>query len=176
MRKTNQGRGKARRKELMEIRWFFLRSGLLLAMVYLLFCHVIGLAVAPNSDMSPRIDQGDLLVYYRLQPSLKAREVVVFSKNDTTYIGRVVACPGETVEIENERLKVNGNQILESETYLRKTPVYEGFVEYPLVLKEDEYFILCDRRDGGEDSRYLGPISGAAIEGVAVAIFRRDDL
>ena len=56
------------------------------------------------------------------------------------------------------------------------TPRYEGFVEYPLVLGEDECFVLVDKRNGGEDSRYYGPVDKDEILGTVITVVRRNSL
>ena len=83
---------------------------------------------------------------------------------------------GDTVEITNEEsVRVNGNTLAESRIY-SGTPRYEGFVEYPLTLAQDECFVLVDRRNGGEDSRYYGPVSRDEIKGIIITIMRRNNI
>ena len=57
-----------------------------------------------------------------------------------------------------------------------ETPMYEGFVEYPLWVKSGEYFVLADLRKGGEDSRYFGPVSVSEIKGIVIGQFRRSGI
>ncbi|MBR6996988.1 MAG: signal peptidase I [Ruminococcus sp.] len=133
------------------VQLFLLNCLIIVTVVWLMFGFVLGLAQAPNSDMSPNIKANDLLLYYRLSRDFQAQDVVVVSKNKTTYIGRIVAGPGDTVDISDaEDLVINGNSMIESNVYTI-TPKYEGFVEYPVKLGEGEYFILCDNRSGSED-------------------------
>ena len=49
-------------------------------------------------------------------------------------------------------------------------------MDYPLTLGPDECFVLADRRNGGEDSRYFGPVSKDEIMGTVVTIVRRTNL
>ncbi|MBQ6528351.1 MAG: signal peptidase I [Clostridia bacterium] len=159
-----------------EIQRFFIRCLVLFVMVYVLFQFIVGLIAAPNQDMFPRISQGDLLLYYRLPEQIQVNEVVVFTKNETNYIGRVIACPGDVCEISDGRkVQVNGNTILEPDIFY-ETSVYEGFIQYPLTLKANEYFILADKREGGEDSRYFGPVRRESIAGIVITVFRRNNI
>jgi signal peptidase I len=129
--------------------------------------------MAPNDDMSPRISAGDVLLYYRIDKAPNAQDVIVLNKNGTDYVGRVVAAPGDTVDITKEdALIVNGNMVVEDNIFY-KTPYYEGFLEYPLTLGEGEYFVLADKREGGEDSRYYGPVQKGDIKGTVIGQFRR---
>lgn len=140
-----------------------------------MFGFVLGLMQAPNSDMSPNIKTKDLILYYRLSREFHAQDVVVVAKNKTNYIGRIVAVPGDTVDITDaEKLVINGNTMIESNVYT-DTPRYEGFLEYPVKLGNDEYFILCDRRTGGEDSRYYGSVTKSEIKGKVITAVRRNN-
>ena len=94
----------------------------------------------------------------------------------TLYICRVVARPGDVVEISDaERLVVNGNTIIESNIFY-STPEYTGFVEYPLTLGDDEYFVLADYRKNGADSRFFGAVHKDEILGTVITIMRRNNL
>lgn len=153
-----------------------LRALLTLFILWIMFGCVFGVITAPSNDMFPRIDAGDLALYYRLDKSVKAQDVIVLRKNDTDYICRVVAVEGDTVEItEQETLIINGNTMIETDIFYN-TPIYEGFVEYPLTLRPNQCFVLADRRNGGEDSRYFGPVNKNEIKGTIVTIVRRTNL
>lgn len=146
---------------------------MLFLILWLTFAFFLGIKMAPNDDMNPRISAGDILVYYRVDRTPSAQDVVVLKKNGTDYIGRVVAVSGDTVEITEEaNLIVNGNMVIEDMIYY-STPYYEGFVDYPVKLGSDECFVLADKREGGEDSRYYGPVSYKEIRGTVIGQFRR---
>ena len=153
-----------------------LRALIMVVALYGIFGWVLGLTTAPNNDMYPRIDAGDLLLYYRLDKDVKAQDIVILRKNGTTYVGRVVAVAGDTVEVtEGQALVINGSAMVESNIFY-PTPVYEGFVDYPLTLGPGECFVLSDMRSGGEDSRYYGPVSGDELLGAVITVIRRNNL
>ena len=158
------------------IQLFFLNMLIILTAVWLLFRFVFGFMPAPNADMNPNLKAGDLLLCYRLQKDIRAQDVVVIRKNHTSYVGRVVAVPGDTVEIsDGEKLIINGNIMIENNIY-SATPRFEGFVSYPLTLSESEYFILADARGGCEDSRYYGAVQKSEIQGKIITVLRRNHL
>ncbi|MCR4729913.1 MAG: signal peptidase I [Saccharofermentans sp.] len=149
---------------------------MIILLVWLMLGVVFGIMKAPSNDMSPRVDYGDLLLYFRLDKTFDINEVVVINKNDTIYLGRVIAVGGDTVDITDEaNLIVNGNAINEPKIYYT-TPRYENYEEFPQTIPEGEYFILADRREGGEDSRYYGTVKAKEIKGSVVTLIRRNNL
>ena len=210
-------RAKNRKRHLRELRSLIIRTLLLLLVVYVLFFHLVGITVMPNADMYPRIDAGDLVLFYRLEKSFHAQDVIVFEKptafleltyeqkqemqaepepektavrkaldwlgfrdpaepEKSVFVCRVVAQPGDTVEIgQGERLVVNGNSMIETNIFY-PTPEYEGFMEYPVTLGEGEYFVLADYRNGGADSRFFGAVKENEILGTVITILRRNNL
>ena len=88
----------------------------------------------------------------------------------------MVACAGDTVNIAPEGgLTINGNAVVENFVYDVTKP-YEGYVEYPVVRKEGEYFVLSDARNGGTDSRFFGVVKQEEIQGIVITILRRSNL
>ena len=159
-----------------EIRSFFFKLIMMVLLLWILFGVLFGITPMWNNDMSPRISAGDLLLYYRLDENYRTNDVVVFEKDGTEYTGRIVGKGGESVEItEDAQLKVNGSSVIETDIFY-STPRYEEGIEYPVELAEDEYFILCDYRNGAKDSRYFGPVSRSEIKGKVITILRRSSL
>lgn len=159
-----------------ELRYFLLRLAGLLLLIYLTFGWILGITIARNNDMSPRISAGDLVLYYRLEKHPKVGDIAVYSKDKSICIHRVFATGGEEVEItQGNGLRRNGHLVLEPDIFY-KTPRYEGDVEYPLKLEENEYFMLGDFREGAKDSRYSGPAEQEEIKGKVITILRRTNL
>ena len=162
-------------KKYRKFQMFMLRLVAFFLALWVLFGLIVGLATVPNTDMEPSLHAGDLMLYYRLDKDVSSQDIIIFEKNDTRYVGRVIAVAGETVEItDQESVKVNGNTLIEHNIY-RKTPRLEGFTEYPLQLKKGECFVLVDGRTG-EDSRYFGPVKISEIRGTVITIWRRNNL
>lgn len=162
--------------DLREIRSFVFRFVFLIVFSALLFGCVFGIRPIKNEDMTPRMSAGDLVLFFRLDKKIYNNEVVVLKKNGTWYISRVVAKGGDIVEITDEAtLKVNGSIVIESHIYYT-TPQYVSDVTYPLELKDDEYFVLCDYREGAKDSRYFGPVRKNEIKGKVITVIRRSGL
>lgn len=173
---NTQKKRKKQSSPMNPIQIFFLNAIIIVTALWLMFGFVFGFATMPNGDMAPNLKSGDLLLYYRLYHGYKAQDVVVLRKNDTVYVGRIVAVGGDTAEItDSESLVINGNTMIESNIYY-PTPRYEGFTQYPLTLADGEYFVLSDMRSGGEDSRYYGAVSEHEILGKVITSVRRNNL
>ena len=225
MGKTEKGTEKAQKEEqrrklhrryLKMFRNLMIRTLLLALVLYVLFFHLVGLMIMPSGDMYPRIDAGDLILFYRLEQNIHAQDIIVFEKPTalleqtyeqeetepevlrtkspvrkaldwlgfrdpadppkTRFVCRVVAGPGDTVEIsESQAVIINGNTMIESGIFY-PTPLYTGFVEYPLILGEDQYFVLADYRSGGVDSRFMGAVNKDEILGTVITILRKNNL
>lgn len=169
---------KRRQRRIRALRSFLFRLIALAVVVYVLLFHIVGITTMPNRDMEPRMNAGDLLLFYRIERNPKPQDVVVINKagSGEHYVLRVVACPGDTVEVTEERgLVVNGNTQIEAGIFYPTQP-YESEVEYPVILKDNEYFVMADYRNGGKDSRYFGPVTQDEIQGIVITILRRNGL
>lgn len=162
--------------------WFLIYLAIFLLVIWVLFFKIIGITHMPNMDMSPRVDAGDLLIFYRLDRDASFRELVIFEKvipgeqKKRLLVGRVIGAPGDTIEInESNHPIVNGNELIEDMIY-SETPQRDDMVTYPLTLGEDEYFILVDGRKEGLDSRYFGPVKKKELLGTVINVIRRSKL
>lgn len=154
---------------LIKLLTLLLVLGILLGVVY-------GLTPMKNEDMSPGIHAGDIMLYFRLEKNINNGDVLVISKEGKKYMGRVVARENDTVEITEEgELKVNGSLVMENNIYY-KTPKYDDYVSYPLKLKDNQYFILGDYREGARDSRYFGAVNEDEIDGKIITVIRRSNI
>ena len=155
---------------------FLFHALIVIVLIWLMFGVFIGIAHAPNDDMAPRIDGGDMLIYYRLDKNVKADDVIVLKKNDTQYVARVVAVGGDTVDItDDKRLVINGNSVVEKNIF-NETEKYSEFLSYPYTVEEGKCFVLVDKRQSGEDSRYFGTVSKDEIKGTVLTVVRSHNL
>ena len=175
---VDQAIKKRRRRlsQISDIKSFFSRLLVMIVMIYVMFWIIFGLKPMANDDMKPRISAGDLMLFYRLETRINSDDVVVIQKDGKTYTGRVVAKGGDKVEVtDDSTLKINDSTMIESDIFY-STPKYEEYVQYPLQLADDEYFILCDYRNGAKDSRYFGAVKKSEILGKVITIIRRSNL
>lgn len=146
-----------------------LSTGLYLLIVLLVTWFIITFVgvrtVVDGDSMETTLSDGDNLIVDKLTYRFKDPErfdIIVFPfqyQEDTYYIKRIIGLPGETVQIdENGKIYINGEVL--SESYGREIikPEYIGVAWEPVVLGEDEYFVMGDNRNNSSDSR--NPIVG----------------
>lgn len=107
---------------------------------------------------------------YKLS-SPKRGDVIVFlpngNQNTHLYVKRVIGLPGETVQILNGSVYIEGSLLEEDEQYDRMSD--SGIAVNEITLANDEYFVLGDNRNSSEDSRSgnIGPVKKNTIIGKA---------
>jgi len=168
-----------RRQQLFDkadIHSFLIRLALMVIIFYVLFGLIFGITPMKDNDMMPRMGSGDLLLYYRLENNVHIQDVFVYEKDGEQHVGRVVAQGGDKVDISpNDELKLNDSLIWESDIFY-STPQYKDGIKFPVTLEEGQYFILCDYREGGKDSRYFGPVTKEELKGKVISVLRRSGL
>ncbi len=125
-------------------------------------------------SMSPTLENGEKVLVNRFVYKLfdpKQNDLIVFQPNGNEkshyYVKRVIALPGDTVQIKDGKVYVNGELVAESvETEKIENAM---MAENEIVVGEDEYFVLGDNRNNSEDSRYasIGNVKKDHITGEA---------
>jgi len=88
------------------------------------------------------------------------------------FIKRVIGLPGETIEIKDKVVFIDGTPI--DEPYVHHTkytiqPIRDNFGPY--TIPEDNVFVMGDNREGSYDSRWWGPVKREKIVGKALVIY-----
>ena len=140
-----------------------------LALVIIVFLYqpvkVEGTSMAPLLSDQERIFINKFV--YRFEPIQRGDIVVFWYPLDRTksFIKRVVGLPGETVEIRQGAVYVNGKVV--PEPYV--PPQYEDLSDFgPVRVPRDSYFVMGDHRISSNDSRVFGPVASRFIYGRAV--------
>ncbi len=124
-------------------------------------------------SMEPSLYNGQKVLVNRLIYKFSAPkkdDVIVFlpggNQNVHYYMKRVVAVPGQRVQIIDGMLYVDGIPE-ENEVYDKMGDA--GIAENEILLGSDEYFVLGDNRNSSEDSRSgnIGPVNRESIYGKA---------
>lgn len=127
-----------------------------------------------GDSMNPVLKNGDVvlvngIVYDASSP--KRGDIIVFKPNGNenlhSYIKRIVGLPGETVQIKDGAVYINGKKLKEDyeTTSLEET----GLAAEEITLGGNEFFVLGDNRESSEDSRMadIGNVKRSEIEGKA---------
>ena len=117
-------------------------------------------------DFLPFVDGGG--PRYLFHPPRRG-DIIVFrapTDNRSDYIKRVVGLPGETIEIRDGRVFINGEPL--EEPYIRQPASY---TEPPQVIPEGHYYVLGDNRSVSQDSHFFGPIPEESIIGKAWLVY-----
>src|ERR1700681_2604997 len=117
--------------------------------------------------------------------TVKRGDIVVFKfpeEPDRDFIKRVIGLPGETVELRQKKVYVNGTPLDEpyvhflqppsTATGLHEITSFELRERYgPVTVPPNQYFVMGDNRDNSQDSRYWGFLPRDYIKGKALVIY-----
>jgi len=152
-----------------------------LMLLVLVMVFVVQPVKVEGTSMLPRLHDGERLfvnklIYYHLPrlerfgwPHLERGDIVVFwfpNDPDKSYVKRIIGLPGETVEVRNGKILVNGQEI--NEPYLEPQRNQRSLNLAPVVIKRHYYFVMGDNRDRSYDSREWGLVPEGYIYGRAL--------
>jgi signal peptidase I len=165
-------------KEVLQI---ILPALFLAALIHLFLAQatiVRGQSMQPNLRPEERLIMEKLSYYFR-EPRHNEIVVLDMPESKALIIKRVVGLPGETVEIKQGHVYVDGrivppplditprSQVLVDGDEVKAPPRYGDApsVYGPIKLETDSYFVLGDNRDNSNDSRAFGPVDRDFIKG-----------
>lgn len=153
-------------------RSLLLRLFLAIVCCQLLFGVIFGIALVKGASMEPSYSSGDIVIFCRLYRNYSAGDVLLIrsGKEKEDYLKRIVALPGQMISIEEGFVIVDGKPLTEG--YAKGITKKKGVIRFPLVLSENEYFVLGDNRENSIDSRNYGAVNGNDIDGRVIAMFR----
>lgn len=157
---------------------FVLVIALIVLASFLLRTFVFQAYQIPSGSMENTIDTGDMvfsekLTYYGSDP--QQGEIVTFADPEVpsrTLIKRVIATGGQTVNLQDGHVYVDGVQL--DEPYTEGKPsypletAYGTSITYPYTVPEGEIWVMGDNRTNSQDSRYFGSVPVSNVTGHAI--------
>ena len=139
------------------------------------FVWYFGQRVSTIGDsMNPVLENGDVVLVNRIvydASSPKRGDIIIFRPNGNEnmhfYIKRIIGLPGETVQIIDGLIYIDGE--IYEEDYEVTEITDPGLANEEITLAGDEFFVLGDNRENSEDSRMadVGNVKRSEIEGKA---------
>lgn len=143
--------------------------------VYIVPNFVLQRTIVDGSSMADTLLNGEQLYVEKLSyrfDALDRFDIIVFypygRANEEYYVKRIIGLPGETVQIIDSKIYING-EILE-ENYGKEPIEDPGRAAQPITLADDEYFVMGDNRNVSKDSRTeeVGNVKKENIGGRAI--------
>ena len=149
-----------------------LKIAAVVVITVLLFTFVYGVHYNSEPGMNTAVKDGDLVLYYRLSRDYNARDLAIVKFQGEKQVRRVIATGGDTVDITEQGLVINGALQLEREIY-EETECYVDGPAFPMTLGHNQVFVLGDSRENAIDSRLYGVINKEDTYGNVITIVRR---
>jgi signal peptidase I len=113
---------------------------------------------------------------------IRRGDIVVFKYPDEPerdFIKRVIGLPGDTLELRNKKVLINGQELDEPYVHFLEPASEAGEITSfdvrerygPVRVPEGQYFVMGDNRDNSQDSRYWGFLPRTYIKGKALMIY-----
>lgn len=142
---------------------------IIVGLAYLITTYLGQRTEVDGHSMEPMLSHGDNLIVDKITYRFKDPErfdIIVFPykyQENTYYIKRIIGMPGETVQVADGVVYIDGEVL--DENYGAEPMLDGGIASEPITLGEEEYFVLGDNRNNSSDSREA-----------AVGVLKREDL
>ena len=181
------------------LREYFESLCVAVVLAFLVRTFIVQAFKIPTGSMEPNLLVGDHLLVnkFKFAPTLtsvekmvlpideiKRGDVIVFKypeDPERDFIKRVIGLPGETIELRNKKVHINGKPLDEPYAHFLFPPDEEGQPadanfdvrrQYgPVTVPAEHYFMMGDNRDNSQDSRYWGFVKREKIRGKAFLIY-----
>lgn len=150
-----------------------------IALTFVVRTFVIESYEVPTGSMETTIEVGDRILSERISYYFRTPErgeIITFTNpmdGKQTLVKRTIAIAGDTIDIHDDNLYINGE--LQTEEYVRGlptrqlSPTYNNIdISYPYTVPEGCIWVMGDNRTNSSDSRYFGPVETSTVSGHVV--------
>ena len=165
------------------IEWL-LSIALAIVVFFVVRTFIFRVAQVTGNSMEPTLAHGDMVLLNRFNFFFsvpRVGDIVAFPpyEDDPSrfYIKRIVAIPGDIVDLVDNAFFING--VLLDDDFSYEPIISFGDVHFPLMVEDGRYFVLGDNRNGSMDSRFanVGTVPAEIMVGrVSLRIWPRDRL
>lgn len=131
----------------------------------------------PSGSMEPTLAIKDRVLVnkfvYRFEDPEPGEIVILKDPTDTVpiIIKRVVAVEGQTVDLQNGQVLIDGTPIDEPYTHGKASEPIDPTIQFPYTVPEDSVWLMGDNRTNSTDSRVFGAVPLSEIRGQAFCIY-----
>ena len=126
--------------------------------------------------MDPTLKDGDIVVYFRMVHNYERGDVVAMRvPSGDFYIKRVAATGGQTVDIYDGKLHLDGAEVPDGHAN-GVTEEETGAVIYPYKVRDGNVFVLGDNRAVSKDSRMFGEVNLRQIKGRVFLMINKEGI
>lgn len=123
-------------------------------LVFLLRSFVFSASIVKGQSMAPTLDSGDRIIVNKLVYLIgepKRADIVIIQRPLKNYVKRIIALPGEEIEVKNHLLYIDGEQY--EQPFITEEAIKHTGNFGPIEVPEDNYFVMGDNRAVSKDSR-----------------------
>ncbi|HUD19672.1 MAG TPA: signal peptidase I [Patescibacteria group bacterium] len=147
-----------------------------LAVLVMIYLFIMSPQEVNGASMEPNFHNGEYILTNKIEYKFREPhrgDVIIFkswSDKNVDYIKRVIGLPGDTVQLNNNAMYVNGEKL--DENYLASDVIIFGgsFLQegQTITVPPDMYFVCGDNRPHSSDSREFGPVAKDDIVGTVI--------
>lgn len=158
---------------------FIIMLAAALGVAWLLQTFVVQPYIVPSGSMEPTIETNDRIVTEKIDLAVKQGDIITFDDPTgahSTLVKRVIATGGQTVDLVDGTVHVDGVALDEPYTYGKESvPLSSTLdnmtIDFPYTVPDGYVWVMGDNRTNSADSRYFGAIPVSSITGKAIFIY-----